>query len=81
MKINNINNKNLDAFFKTINECKGKVEIVTSEGDRLNLKSQLSKYVSLAKLFSDGKMVEEIELVIYQKDDIDRLIDFVNNNK
>lgn len=81
MKINNLNNKNLDAFFKTINECKGKVEIVTSEGDRLNLKSQLSKYVSLAKLFSDGKMVEEIELVIYQKDDIDRLIDFVNNNK
>ena len=43
----------IDGFFKVIDSCKGKVELVTDEGDRLNLKSKLSQYVSLAKIFSD----------------------------
>lgn len=75
MKVTNI--QNIDAFFKAIDECKGKVELVTSEGDRLNLKSQLSKYVSLAKMFSDGKLIKEVDLVVYEKDDIDRMISYM----
>ncbi|NLP35017.1 MAG: polya polymerase [Clostridiales bacterium] len=74
MKIMNI--KDINAFFKMIDECKGKVELVTGEGDRLNLKSKLSQYVALANVFSDGK-IDELEIVAYDKDDIKRLIDFM----
>lgn len=37
MKVQNITD--VDAFFKVIDECQGTVELVTGEGDRLNLKS------------------------------------------
>lgn len=49
MKIQNITN--IEKFFEVVDSCKGKVELVTGEGDRLNLKSKLSQYVSMAKLF------------------------------
>ena len=38
MKVQNITD--VDAFFKVIDECQGTVELVTGEGDRLNLKSK-----------------------------------------
>ena len=37
MKVQNITD--IEGFFKAIDSCKGKVELVTGEGDRLNLKS------------------------------------------
>ena len=52
MKVSHI--ENIDGFFKIVDQCKGKVELVTGEGDRLNLKSKLSQYVSLANIFSNG---------------------------
>lgn len=76
MKIENI--KNVDEFFKVVDSCKGKVELVTGEGDRLNLKSKLSQYVSLANIFSNGE-IPELELVAYEKDDIDKLISYMIN--
>lgn len=76
MKVTNITN--IDAFFKVIDDCTGKVELVTNEGDRLNLKSKLSQYVALANVFSDGK-IDELELVAYEKEDINRLINFMYN--
>ena len=57
MKVFNITD--IDAFFKVIDACQGRVELVTGEGDRLNLKSKLSQYVALAKVFSDG-VIEEL---------------------
>ena len=50
MKVQNITN--IDKFFEVVDSCKGKVELVTGEGDRLNLKSKLSQYVSMANIFS-----------------------------
>ncbi len=76
MKVQNITD--IDKFFKTIDSCKGKVELVTGEGDRLNLKSKLSQYVSMANLFSDGT-IEELEIVAYEPDDINKLINFMVN--
>lgn len=75
MKIMNI--KDIDGFFKVIDQCRGKVELVTGEGDRLNLKSKLSQYVSLANIFSGGDEIPELELVAYEKEDIERLIHFM----
>lgn len=74
MKIQNI--ENVDKFFKVVDSCKGKVELVTGEGDRLNLKSKLSQYVSLANIFSDGT-IEELEVIAYEPEDTAKLVEFM----
>ena len=74
MKVQNITD--IEGFFKVIDECKGKVELVTGEGDRLNLKSKLSQYVSMAHIFSNGE-IPELEIIAYEKEDTDRLIKFM----
>ena len=76
MKVQNITN--VDAFFKVVDNCVGKVELVTGEGDRLNLKSKLSQYVSLANIFSAGE-IPELEIVAAEKEDIDKLMNFMIN--
>ena len=77
MKLQNI--KNIDKFFQVVDQCKGRVELVTGEGDRLNLKSKLSQYVSMANIFSNGE-IPELEIVAYEREDIDRLINFMMND-
>lgn len=74
MKLYNITN--VEKFFKVIDSCAGKVELVTGEGDRLNLKSKLCQYVSFAEIFSNG-MIPEMEIVAYEQEDIDKLINFM----
>ena len=78
MKVQNITD--IDGFFKVIDSCKGKVELVTGEGDRLNLKSKLSQYVSMASVFSNGE-IPELEIVTYEKEDTDKLIRFMLGRK
>jgi hypothetical protein len=68
----------IDKFFSVVDSCEGRVELVTGEGDRLNLKSKLSQYVSLANIFSGGE-IPELEIVAYEKDDIDKLMSFMIN--
>lgn len=74
MKLKNINN--VEGLFKVIDSCEGKVELVTDEGDRLNLKSRLSQYVALVNVLADAK-IEALELVAYEPDDIDKLVKFM----
>lgn len=76
MKVQNI--KNINRFFEVVDACKGRVELVTGEGDRLNLKSKLCQYVSLANIFSNGE-IPELEVVAYEREDIDKLINFMMN--
>ena len=77
MKIQNINN--IERFFEVVDSCAGKVELVTGEGDRLNLKSKLCQYVSMANIFSNGE-IPELEIIAYEKEDIDKLISFMFGN-
>ena len=77
MKVQNITN--IDKFFEVIDRCVGKVELVTGEGDRLNLKSKLSQYVSMANIFSDGS-ISELEILAYEPEDITKLVNFMMNN-
>jgi hypothetical protein len=77
MKIQNINN--IEKFFQVVDSCAGKVELVTGEGDRLNLKSKLCQYVSMANIFSNGE-IPELEIIAYEKEDIDKLIAFMFGN-
>lgn len=74
MKIKNI--KNVDEFFKMINQCSGSVELVTNEGDRLNLKSKLCQVVALAGVFSCEE-IPEMELVASDQEDIMKIVDFM----
>lgn len=76
MKLMNV--KNVEGLFKVIDSCKGRVELVTGEGDRLNLKSKLSQYVSLTKIFSDAT-IPEMELVAYEPEDTEKLIQFMTS--
>jgi len=74
MKIQNISD--MDKFFAVVDSCEGKVELVTGEGDRLNLKSKLSQYVSLANIFADPT-ITELELLAYEPQDIDKIVNFM----
>ena len=76
MKVQNITD--INKFFDVVDSCKGKVELVTGEGDRLKLKSKLCQYVSLANIFSNGE-IPELEVLAYEKEDVDKLINFMIN--
>lgn len=77
MKLNHIND--IDRLFEIIDGCKGRVELVSQEGDRLNLKSKLSQYFSLAKIFSDSE-ISELEIIAYEPEDVMKLVDFMVQN-
>ena len=74
MKITNI--ENVEKFYDVGEQCKGKVELVTGEGDRLNLKSKLCQYVSLANIFSNGE-IPELEVIAHEPEDVNRLVNFM----
>ena len=74
MKIKNV--KDVEKFFKVIDECKGKVELVTDEGDRLNLKSKLTQNVALSRVFADAT-IGEMELIAHEPEDVQRLVMFM----
>ena len=75
MKVRKIND--VEEFLRVIESCKRKVELVTGEGDRLNLKSRLCQYISLATIFSNGELIPELEIVAYETEDIDKLMEFM----
>ncbi len=78
MKIMNVSN--VDGFFKVVDSCEGKVELVSKEGDRLNLKSTLTQYVALAKMFSNG-YIQEMELVVEKPADVKKFMEFLAYGK
>lgn len=73
MKLNNVTD--IEGLFKVIDSCKGKVELI-GEDIRLNLKSKLAQYFSIAKLFSDGS-IQEMEIVAYNQEDVMKLVNFM----
>lgn len=75
MKIQNITD--VEKFFEIVDSCKGKVELVTGEGDRLNLKSKLAQYVSMANIFSSDVEIPELEIIAYDPEDTAKLVDFI----
>ena len=74
MKIENITD--IDGFFEVVSECKGSVELVSGEGDRINLKSKLAQIVAMANLFSNG-YIRELDLVISEPEDVNRLLKYI----
>lgn len=79
MKIKHISN--IPEFFEVIDSCTGKVELV-GEDIRLNLKSKLSQYIGLAEIFSaEAHEIPELEIVVYNQEDANKLINYMMNNR
>lgn len=76
MKLTNV--KDPKELLEVIDSCEGTVELVTSEGDRLNLKSKLCQYISLATIFSaDPQEIPELELIAHDPEDVKRLLEYL----
>lgn len=74
MKLENVNN--VEGLFKVLDSCKGKVELVSDEGDRINLKSKLTQMILTANLLNTAT-IKELELLISDPDDMKKVITFM----
>ena len=68
----------VEGFFNVVEDCIGRVQLITEEGDVLNLKSKLSRLVAISSIFSNSE-IGDLELVCAEKEDIERLMNFMMN--
>ena len=69
----------VNKLFEVIDSCTMNVELVTGEGDCLNMKSKLSQYLSMTRMFANGD-VPQMELVAKNEQDAQKLIDFLKED-
>ncbi len=74
MKIENVNN--VEGLFNVLNACTGKVELVSAEGDRINLKSKLSQMLMMSQML-DQAYIKELELIVHEPADMKKVVDFM----
>ena len=68
--------KDIDGFYKALNKCSGRVELITDERDVLNLASTLTQFIGLTAVFSNPN-VESYEIVCYNADDFQYIREFL----
>lgn len=73
--IMNLHDIDVTKFLAVLDTCEGNVYLVTSEGDRLNLRSKLCQLVGLTKLIEGGKITEAC-IYCENKDDESKLFRF-----
>ena len=69
-------NADIVAFLKQIEACRGRVEFFTDQGDRLDLKSTLDRYL-LAALGANGGITYSGEVICENDDDYALLIPYL----
>ena len=74
MKVEKVTN--IPEFFKIVDSCKGRVELLTGEGDRLNLKSKLCQFLSMAQIFSRQDELH-LELVASEEEDLKKIYEYL----
>ena len=79
MNLKVMNITDIDKFFGTIDQCEGKVELVTDNGDIYNLKSKLGQFASLTKVCFNGK-IPVVELVTYSPSDVGKIENYMMNS-
>ena len=62
MKVKNISNPKL--FFERLQHCKGNIEVVTPEGDRLNMKSKLCQYIVMMNIFNNAEIAGVEHIIV-----------------
>ena len=78
MKVEKVTN--IPEFFKIVDSCKGRVELLTGEGDRRNLKSKLCQFLSMGQIFSKSEDLH-LEIVASEEEDLQRLCQFFMENQ
>jgi hypothetical protein len=73
MKLRNVTN--ITQFLETVDSCKGDVYLTTPQGDRLNLKSQLTKMLAMTSVF-DTAEIKEMDLEFSDPSDISTMLVF-----
>lgn len=68
--------KDVDGFFKALDKCQGRVELITDDRDVLNLASKLTQYLGLTMIFSNPD-IESFELVCYNSEDYNLIKEFL----
>lgn len=63
-------------FLEVVLKCKGEVALVTSNGDRLNLKSKLCQYVAMTDIFGDNS-IGKIEIEVDKEEDLAALLRYM----
>lgn len=63
-------------FLKAVNQCQEDVSFVTKEGDILNLKSGLSRFI-FATLTPNAELLYSSRIVCKNSEDTHRLADFL----
>lgn len=76
MKIKMYNVRNLEKFMELVSQCAGNVYIVSEDGDKLNLKSKLTQFMALSKLFTSG-YIEKLSLETTNDEDSRRLLNYM----
>lgn len=74
MKISRVNN--IEKLFEVIDSCEGRVDLI-GDDIRINLKSKLAQYFSLAGIFSGGNEIPELEIVAYNQEDVTKLVNYM----
>ncbi len=75
MKLYNIEDP--ESFLNVVRKCTGNVELVSKQGDRLNLKSELTKYIAISQLFTDNTFINEMELIVSEPEDMKILLNYM----
>lgn len=63
-------------FFATAESCLGSVELLTEQGDVLNLKSMLCQYLALTQMFQDGE-VDGVSIRVSSDGDMEKLMPYL----
>lgn len=74
MKVSKV--ANIQQFFKIVDSCKGRVELLTGEGDRLNLKSKLCQFLSIGQIFAKSDDLH-LEIIASEEEDLQKLYKFL----
>lgn len=77
MKINLI--KDVEAFFAVVDKCKGEVNVISNEGDKLALKSKLCRFVLAAMANNKDELLLDLEVKAENPEDTMLLLNFLMN--
>ncbi len=69
--------KDIEGFAKALDSCEGKIELLTNEGDVLNLRSQFSRLMSLNVILCQDMILSGISLGFELQQDMDELSKYI----
>ena len=76
MRLKNI--EEVNAFLATVDTCKGDVWLESQYGDKISLKSNLSRYIAMGALLRDEN--EVLELFCAYKEDEQKFLKYFKDN-